>query len=88
MMGLSGLVGSVRQKTSLRRRTRSRGRGVEVLVISEVRQKVAVLLRLYVIQAGRAVLRRVWKVVAEEDLKFGERVALGTAFGGILGGKG
>lgn len=46
MMGLSGCVGSVRQKTSLRPRTRSRVRGVDVLVISEVRQNVAAFTRL------------------------------------------
>lgn len=45
MIGLSDFVGSVRQKTSMKPLTRSCVRDVEVFVISDVRQKRAVLVR-------------------------------------------
>ena len=45
MMGLSDFVGLVRQKTSLKPLTRSCVRDVEVLITSEVRQKLPVFVR-------------------------------------------
>lgn len=45
MMGLSDFVGSVRLKTSLKPLTRSCMRDVEVLITSEVGQKILVFVR-------------------------------------------